>query len=193
MIEPDEIDQNDPQVQENIRAVQHAVAIFMDVARWSPPEWIPREDDKDDIVNELYAKDGDIYDPVDWGLAWRRVRARRKEAALREAELSAKEEARHQEIEDFKRPSSHDLPALQAEMRSRSTPAPWLASPPREYTDAEMSAMSGDEYRRLVLGGVSIDDRQGTTGHSYKPVIRPSNKNSSKPTLRNLKKRLENL
>jgi hypothetical protein len=193
MIEQDEIDRNDPEIQENIRAVQHAVSIFMDVARWSPSEWRPREEDKDDIVNELYAKDGDIYDPVAWTLAWQRVRTRRKEAALREAKLIAKEEARRQEIEDFKRPSSHDLPALQAEMRSRLTPAPRQAGPPREYTDTEMSAMSGDEYRRLVLGGVSIDDRQGTTGHSYKPVIRPSNKNSSKPTLRNLKRRLENL
>jgi ribosomal protein L12E/L44/L45/RPP1/RPP2 len=177
---------------ERVEAIQHACQIFVDVSRFSP-QLAPRdENDLDEIVNGIVSRNGDLTDALAYTLEWRAIRERRQEAARQEVELAAKEEAHQQELADYKRPSSHDLPALQAEMRLRQPPTPKQFVSAHEYTDAEMSAMSSDEYRRLVLGGVSIDDRQGTTGHSYKPVIRPGNRNTAKPTLRNLKRRLEN-
>jgi hypothetical protein len=192
MIEDNQIQIEDEEPNpERVEAIQHACQIFVDVSRFSP--LAPRdENDLDEIVNGIVRRNGDLTDSLAYTLEWRAIRERRQEAARKEAELAAKEEAHQHELAEYKRPSSHDLPALQAEMRSRLL-APRHPVPPREYTDAQMSAMSGDEYRRLVLGDISIADRQGSTGHSYKPVVRPGKRNTAKPTLPNLKRRLENL
>lgn len=155
-----EIDQNDPQIQDNIRAAQNAVAIFCDVCRMHP-ESAPREEDLEDILNELYAKDGDIYDSVAWQLAWQRVRAQRRETARREVEREAQEQARRQEIEDYKRPSSDDLLALRGEMKSRQPRiCPAVPVDLSHLSQDEFDATPDAELRRMLGADVRIEDRQ---------------------------------
>jgi hypothetical protein len=162
MNEQDEIDQYDPydpQIQDNIRAAQKAVSIFYDVCRMHPDS-APRDEDLDDIMNELYAKNGDIYDSVAWQLAWQRVRAQRQETERRETERDAQQQARTKEIEEFKAPASR-AEAMRDLRAGHTAPSPAEFVPTREYSEEEIDNMSSDAYRRLVLGHVSIDDRQG--------------------------------
>lgn len=185
----EQVDLNDPELQENIEAARQAFTTFTQVARMAGLS--PREEDVDDILTELYAKDGDIYDSLAWNFAWQRVRNQRKESARLDAELEAQEQARHREREDYLAPSNRA--ETLRDLQPGQAPSPAGFVPAREYTDAEMSAMSSDDYRRLVLGSFTTEDRQGNTGYAYKPVVRVKPGNSTKPTLRNLKKRLENL
>jgi hypothetical protein len=191
MIDPEnEIDLDDPEIQENIEAARPAFTTFTQVARMAGI--FPREEDVLDIQNELYAKNGDIYDPVEWNFAWQRVRNQRKESARLDAELAAQEQARQRKREDYLAPSNR-ADTLRDLQPGQTAPSPEGFVPAREYTEAEMLAMSSDEYRRLVLGSFTTEDRQGNSGYEYKPVVRVKPGNSTKPTLRNLKKRLENL
>ena len=117
MIEPEiEIEDDEPNP-ERVEAIQRACQIFTDVCRWSPNG--PRdENDMDEIVNTILRQKGDLTDSLQYTLAWRRIREERQEAARQEAAFSAREEAHLQEVEDYKRPRAHDLPAVLAEMKN---------------------------------------------------------------------------
>lgn len=162
----EEVHIEDEPNEERIEAIQRACSIFLDVCRMHP-ETAPRgEEDIDHVVNEILRQDRDLSDSVNYTLAWRAVRGRREEAARREAEAEAREQTRRQEIEDYKRPSNRaeTMSELRAGHTSAS-PAPFV--PAREYSQEEIDHMSADNYRRLVLGHVSIADRQGRgTGRS---------------------------
>jgi len=159
----EQVDLNDPEVQENIEAAREAFATFARVAQMANIS--PREEDVNDILNELYAKNGDIYDPVDWNFAWQRERGRRKEAERREAELVAKEEARRQEIELYKRPSSEDLPGLLEKNRQRLPQAQPRPAPDdlSHLSAEEFDNLPDDELRRRLGADVRVEDRQTRT------------------------------
>ncbi|MGC2197483.1 MAG: hypothetical protein WA628_22610, partial [Terriglobales bacterium] len=161
MIEENDIEMEEPNP-ERLDAIQHASQIFADVSKFNL-ETAPRDDnDTADITNEILRRNLDLTDSVSYTVAWHAVRKQREEATRRESEFEAQQQARQREIEDYKRPSSEDRPGLLEENRLRQqAPASKQFVPAREYTDAEISAMSSDQYRRLVLGGISIADRQG--------------------------------
>jgi len=99
--------------------MQQACNIFAQVSRLVP-QLAPRdENDMDEIVNGILRRNGDLTDSLAYTLEWRAIREKRQEAIQREVELEAREQAHQNEVADYKRPASHDLPALQAEMKSR--------------------------------------------------------------------------
>jgi hypothetical protein len=146
---------------ERLEAIQHACNIFADVSRFNP-ESAPRdENDTADITNEILRRNLDLADSVSYSVAWHAVRKRRDEAARREAELEAQHEARRQEIEDYKRPSSEDRSAVLAEMKSRQHQPPQSAPVDLSHlSQAEFDSIPDAELRRM-LGSVRVEDRQG--------------------------------
>ncbi len=160
MIEENDIQIEDDPNPERLDAIRHACQIFADVARYNP-ESAPRdENDMDEIVNGILSRNGDLTDSLAYTIEWRAIREKREEATRREAEQDAQQHARTNEIAEFKRPASRS-DAIRGLRAEPTGPSPAEFVPRREYTEEEMENMSSDAYRRLVLGHVSIDDRQG--------------------------------
>ena len=161
MIEQNDIEFEEP-TPERLEAIQHACNIFADVCRMAPHSAPQTEDDMSELTNEIVRRNLELTDSVSYTVAWHAVRNRREDTARREADLEAREETRQRQIEEYKTPANRadTIRELRAG-HTASSPAGFV--PTREYTDAEMSAMSADDYRRLVLGNVSIDDRQMRT------------------------------
>jgi hypothetical protein len=160
MIEPEtEIEENP----ERIEAIQHACNIFADVCRMTPHSAPQNEDDMADLTNEIVRRNLELTDSVSYTVAWHAVRNRREDAARREAEAEAREEARQRDIDDFKRPSAEDRSALLVEMRSRQVQKPTSTPVDLSHlTQEEFDGLPDTELRR-ALGGTSTRDRQMRT------------------------------
>jgi len=164
MIDENEMPIEDEPNPERLEAIQHACQIFADVSRFNP-ESAPRDDnDMDDIINQILRENRDLADSLSYTLAWRSVREKRQETARREAELEEQQKARQREIDDFKRPASEDRSALLAEMHSRQ-PQTRQSEPVdlSHLSQAEFDAMPDAELRRMLGGGVRVEDRQTRT------------------------------
>jgi ribosomal protein L12E/L44/L45/RPP1/RPP2 len=157
----EEIHVEDEPNEERIKAIQRACSIFLDVARYNP-ESAPRgEQDIDEIVNEILRRNLDLADPVSYSIAWHAILEARRETTQREAEREAREEAHQREIDEFKRPSADDLPALRDEMKSRQPQSPSPAPADLSHlSQAEFDAIPDVELRRM-FGAVRVEDRQG--------------------------------
>lgn len=105
----------------------------------------------------------DLTDSVSYTVAWHAVRKHREETARRETEREAREQTRQRQIEEFKRPSADDLPALRGEMKSRQPQSRQSAPVDLSHlSQAEFDAMPDAELRRM-LGAVRVEDRQTRT------------------------------
>lgn len=134
---------------------------FADGPHKSPPR---DENDTQEIINRILGRNGDLADSLNYTLEWNALRRERKEAERREADLEAREQAHQNEVADFKRPASHDLPALQAEMKSRQVhrSAP-VAADLSHLTAEEFDNTPDTELRRALGGDVRVEDRQTRT------------------------------
>jgi len=165
MIDPEnEIDQfEDEEINpERIEAMQQACNIFAQVSRMVP-QLAPRdENDMDEIVNGILGRNGDLTDSMSYTLEWRAIREKRQEASQREAELEAREQAHKNEVANYKRPSAHDLPALQADMKSRQPQAQPRPVPDdlSHLTAEEFDNTPDSELRRRMGADTRVEDRQ---------------------------------
>jgi hypothetical protein len=154
-----EIEDEEPNP-ERIQAIQNACQIFADVCRCNPETAPQSDDDMSEIIEGILRRNGDLADSLAYTIEWRAIREKRREAARSETEREARDEDRRQTIADYKLPSNR-AETIRELRAGHTAPSPAGFVPTREYTDAEMSAMSSDDYRRLVLGHLSIADRQG--------------------------------
>jgi hypothetical protein len=144
---------------ERIEAIQRACSIFADVCRMSPDAAPLNDEDMSEIINELLTKDRDLTDSVNYTIAWRDIRAKRREAARLEDEHFANIEDRQRQRADYLAPSNRTETAEQLRAGIVSQSAAQF-TPAREYSDAEIEEMSSEQYARLVLGRNSVEDRQ---------------------------------
>jgi len=112
--------------------------------------------------------------------AWEAIEAEKQRAV----ELDAQ---RQKDREDYFRPSSDDRRALVEAFKSRQTSPRNEFVPAREYSEAEQSRMSSSEFRRAILGVLTLEDKQGSSGIVYKPERTGERKTST--SFRALKKR----
>src|SRR5579864_7837073 len=134
---------------QRIEAIRRACTIFADVCRMSPDAAPLNDEDMSEIINELLTKDRDLTDSVNYTIAWRDIRAKRREAARLEDEHFAKIEDRHRQRADYLAPSNRveTVNELRSGIVEQSAAQ---FTPAREYTDAEIEAMSSEQYARLV-------------------------------------------
>ena len=95
---------------------------------------------------------------ISWAIPYEQALLKKKEEA--EAEVRKEQErrdARQRNFREFHRPSSEDRAEIVQEMRSRNAAAqePPVLKPNTTYTEEQVSAMSAEEYKRLVLRGES--------------------------------------
>jgi hypothetical protein len=144
---------------ERIEAIRRACSIFADVCRMSPDAAPLNDEDMSEIVNELLTKNRDLTDSVNYTIAWRDIRAKRREAARLEDEHFAKIEDRQRQRDDYLAPSNRTetVKELRSGIVEQSSEQ---FTPAREYTPKEIDNMSSDDYARLVLGRKNVADRQ---------------------------------
>jgi len=99
----------------------------------------------------------------------RRKARERDEAEQRAREAAEREAQRQAEREEYLRPADRGELARQLQ-QNQATPSGYT-HPVREYTDAEIDAMSSDDMRRLgiVACPLRVEERQGNSGTVLRP------------------------
>ena len=155
-----EIEDEEPNP-ERLEAIRNACQVFADVSRFNPESAPRNEDDMSEIIEGLLKRNRDLADSLEYTIEWRAIREKRQEFARRESEREKQEQARQEEIDDFKRPASEDRSALLAEMKSRQPRSrPLVPVDLTHLSQAEFDSIPDAELRRM-LGAVRVEDRQG--------------------------------
>jgi len=155
---------------DDIEQMRAACWMFLGIARD-----VPRTTEIiESLVNEVIDLKMNVWDNMSYNFAWQSLQ--RKEQAQKELERQAAEERareaereaqRKADREDYMRPADRGELARQLQQNHLTQNAP--VPPTHQFTDAELDAMSSEDYRRLVLRDIRVGDRQGTDGQVFRP------------------------
>jgi len=148
--------------QDRTEAMERAILGFMA----ERPDYILDEQSAVDLLDYIEAHGLNRYDSNSYRAAYdarERVKRDRENRIVqwqqgRAAYLRSSDEDKTQAIDEFR--------------NRQQKPAPPPFVPDRQYTDAEINAMTADEYRK-VLGVTRLEDIQGNTGYVLRPALAP--------------------
>lgn len=168
-----------PEENQNIR---NAMDSFVSVTKQLNPDF--NEDALQAVIEKVDAAKRPADDSMSYTFANNEMR--REARKQFEAEITARDQQTRSiereaqlkaEREEYLRPSDRSEVARQPNQNLPDQPA--SPAPTREYTDAELDAMSSDDMVRLgiVSRGHRIEDRQGSSGHVFRPETSPQRTN----------------
>ncbi|MFY9560300.1 MAG: hypothetical protein WAQ52_08720 [Terriglobales bacterium] len=151
--------------QQTVPEIQQAFQLFLDIR---PDAQVSVEDAR---RMADYVIDAGL-DPFKAGSYWRAyqwVKSEPQRQADEEAVRAAQEAERLAERQNYLRPSAEDRRALLQSLKQNQPSARPEFTPEREYTDAEIEAMTSSEFRQKVLGVRTIEEQQGSTSTTSTP------------------------